>query len=117
MKRLFAPLLAAACLFALPAYSQTPLQQDSTKNTDVPNKAAPSTSTQSHRDDKMEKKHSTKKSHRKSESSGASGSSSGASGSTSPGTDNSGASSSGASGRAAGQSPDTKKKEEGTPGK
>lgn len=116
MKKLFAPLLAAACLFTLPAHSQTPLQQDSTKNTDVPNKAAPSTSTQSHRDDQMDKKHSSKKSHRKSSSSGTSGSS-GASGSSSAGSDNSGASSNGASSRAAGQSPETMKKEEGTPGK
>ncbi len=37
MKKLSAPLLAAACFLAFSAHAQTPTQQDSTKNTDVPN--------------------------------------------------------------------------------
>jgi hypothetical protein len=113
MNKFYATLLAAACMITLPAYSQTPTQTDSTKNTDVPNANAPSTQPQADQGTKKTmKKHrasKAKKSNKHSAaSSGASGTSSGTSGTS--GT-------SGMSGNDTTQSPETQKKESGTPGK
>lgn len=97
MKKLYAPLLAAACFLAFSAYAQTPTQQDSTKNTDVPNQGQ-----QMNQGDQMHKK-SMKKDHagkmKKSHKQG---------NATNDNMMNKSDQS---------QSPDTQKKESGTPGK
>lgn len=95
MKIFYAPLLAAACFLSLPAYAQTPVQQDSTKNTDVPTADRATREAQMHKKE-MKKDHATKmkKSHKKSDQNG----------DMMKKDDTM-------------QSPDTMKKQDGTPGK
>lgn len=100
MNKFYAPLLAAICFISLPALAQTPVQQDATKNTDVPDASKTNPSNSVDKDHMKKDRSKMKKSHKKSSSSGDSNSS--------------GASSSSGNMQ---QSPATEKKENGTPGK
>jgi hypothetical protein len=123
MNKFYATLLAAACMLTLPAYSQTPTQTDSTKNTDVPNANAPSTQPQADQGNKKTtKKHRSAKAKKSNKHSAASSGASGTSGTSSTSSGTGGTSgNSGMSGsdttRDTTQSPETQKKESGTPGK
>jgi hypothetical protein len=110
MNKFYATLLAAACTLTLPAYSQTPTQTDSTKNTDVPNANAPSTQPQADQGDKKTtKKHRSTKAKKSNKHNAASSGASGTSGTSGmSGSDTT---------RDTTQSPETQKKESGTPGK